>query len=394
MIWRRRERLPREVSGLLRDDPELVRLAGRVAALADEPSAARRRRPPLLVPGITAALAAAVGAIGLVLAIGGHGPSFSDRALAALGREHVLHAVVARSIEDDRTVDLATGRQVPAQLRVESWFDERTGLLHVIEQRNGGVLDDALGTRRALARKPGWRLDPALALFLTGYRNALRRRLVRDLGSGVIDGRRVRWLGLPSRERVAVDAKSFLPVVIQKREGTRWSVARIASIPRSAADFRAPPQRPVRLSSGSVLGQHRISASAAASVLGVPALWLGQVSPNLRLTALRLERVVSLYPPGARRRPFRSRGVALTYRMSQGAGIVEVREARRPLPAYGFGGGLTFSFDPIPRAGAMQLTWGGEWLGQFYTHGLHVTISGRDPATVIQVARDLRPVTR
>ena len=266
MIRGRGEQLPREVLEVLRDDPELVRLAERVAALADEPSAARRRRRPLLVPGIAAAAVAAVGvAIGLVFATAGHGPSLSDRALAAIGRKPVLHAVVVRSVEDDRTVDLSTGRQVSARLSVESWFDEQSRRLHVVERRNGAVIADALGTREALAKKPGWRLDPALTLFLTGYREALRRGLVRDLGSAVIDGRPVRWLGLRSGERVAVDAGSFLPVVIQQREGTRWSIARIESIRFSSADFKAPRRQPPAPSGGGVLSQQRSSPSEAAT---------------------------------------------------------------------------------------------------------------------------------
>ncbi len=396
MIRERGEQLPREVLEVLRDDPELVRLAERVAALADEPSSARRRRRPLLAPGIAAAAVAAVGvAIGLVIATGGHGPSLSDRALAAIGRQPVLHAVVVRSVEDDRTVDLSTGRQVSARLNVESWFDERTRGLHVVERRNGAVIADALGTREALAKKPGWRLDPALALFLTGYREALRRGLVRDLGSAVIDGRPVRWLGLRSGEQVAVDAESFLPVVIQKREGTRWRIARIESIRFSSADFKAPRRQPPAPSGGGVLSQQRSSPSEAARLLGTPALWLGRASGDLRLAALRLERLVSVYPPSARRRPFRSPGIALTYRMPRGVGVVEIREARQPLPAYAFSGRLTFGFDPAPPEGSMQLvTIGGGWLGQLRAQRLYITLIGPDPRTLIQAARDLRPITR
>jgi hypothetical protein len=393
---RTRERVPREVVELLRDDPELVRLAERVAGLSQEGGEAHRRRRPLLVSSFVAAATAAVGvAAALVLATGGHGPSLSDRALAALGRERVLHAVVVRSVEDDRTVDLSTGRQAPARLSVESWFDGQSQRLHVIERRNGGQLAAALGTRQALARKPGWRLDPALALFLTGYQEALRRGLVRDLGSAVVGGRKVRWLGLRSGERVAVDPKTFLPVVIERRDGTRWSIARIESNPFSSADFRAPRPRPPTPSGGRVLGQERIAPSKAARLLGTPALWLGRASGDLRLAALRRERLVSVYPPDTRRRPFRSRGVALSYRMLRRAGVVEVREARRPLPAYGFSGRLTFGFDPVPPEGSLQLVAiGGGWLGQLRAQHLYITLTGPDPATLTQAARDLRPIAR
>jgi hypothetical protein len=391
-------RLPREVSELLRDDPKLARLAERVAALADEGVEARRPRPrALLVPAVVAAAVAAVGVAVLVLPTGGHAPSLSERALAAIGHERVLHAVVERPVDGNRTVDLTTGRQLPARLSVESWFDARTRRLHVIQRRNGGVLADVLGTTQALARKPGWRLDPALTLFLTGYRQALRRGLVGlapDRGSDVVNGRRVRWLGLRSGERVAVEAKTFLPVVIERRDGTRWSIARIESTRFSSADFEAPRQQPAAPSGGSVLGQRRISPSEAARALGVPALWLGGVSGDLHLAVVKLERLVSVYPPGSRRRPVRSRGLALTYRGPRGVGVV-VREARRPLPAYGFSGRLTFAFDPVPPEGSLQLVAiGGGWLGQLRAQRLYITLAGPDAATLIRAARELRPITR
>jgi hypothetical protein len=43
----------------------------------------------------------------------------------------------------------------------------------------------------------------------------------------------------------------------------------------------------------------------------------------------------------------------------------------------------------------MQLTAiGGGWLGQLRAQRLYITLTGPDPATVIQAARELRPITR
>ena len=43
----------------------------------------------------------------------------------------------------------------------------------------------------------------------------------------------------------------------------------------------------------------------------------------------------------------------------------------------------------------MQLvTIGGGWLGQLRAQRLYITLTGPDPATVIQAARELRPITR
>jgi hypothetical protein len=76
-------------------------------------------------------------------------------------------------------------------------------------------------------------------------------------------------------------------------------------------------------------------------------------------------------------------------------GVTELPEARRPLSAYAFNGRLTFAFDPVPPEGSMQLvTIGGGWLGQLRAQRLYITLTGPDPATVIQAARELRPITR
>jgi hypothetical protein len=388
-------RLPREVTDVLRDDPELKRLAERVAILSEDrdESSLRQRRlllPALAVGALTAVAIAAV----LVLTNGGSAPSLTDRALGAIGRDRVLHVVTARTITDDRTVDLATGRQLPARVSIEAWFDERSARLHVMQRRNGGLVADVLGPRRSVART-GWRLDPGLALFLTGYRRALREHRVRDLGPAVVHGRDVRWLALPSAERVAVDGKSFRPVVIQKEDGSRWSVSQIESVPLSAADFRRPRLQAAEPSFGEVFSRRRVSRSQAARLLRLPALWLGRRWSELRLGALNLERFIGRYPRQAHHRPLRPRGLFFTYGSSRAANIVELREARRPLSAYGFGSRLTFGFDPIPREGSMQLTaTGGAWLGQLYVRGLYITITGPDPVTVIRVASELRPIPR
>jgi hypothetical protein len=385
---------------MLRDDPELVRLAERVAALGEEPSEAtveRQRR--LLVSGAAAAVVgAAVVAVVVVLLAGSRAPGLSDRAFAAIGGDRVLHVVVTQTVGDDRTLDLATGRQTPARLEVESWFDEQSGRLHVLQRRNGGLIDDTLETRQAAARGTSPRLDPALALFLTGYRQALRQGQVRAAGAATVDGHHVRWLALvhvhPAGERIAVDGHTFLPVLIQEHDGTRWSVTRIESMSVATADFRTPRLRPPALSGGSVTAQQPSSPSRIVDVLGVPPLWLGRHHSGYRLTALRLQRLASVFPRTAHLAPVQSVGVSLSYRSGTGT-AVELREAGRPLPAYSFSGGLTFAFDPIPPEGSMQLSSiGGGWIGQLRTRGLYVTITGPDPATVIRAVRELQPISR
>ncbi|HTX70860.1 MAG TPA: hypothetical protein VMH50_17175 [Thermoleophilia bacterium] len=396
----RRRQLPREVVDLLGDDPELIRLAEHVAALAEAPTQALagRQQRLLVAAAAAAALGAALVGVVVVLFTGANAPGLSDRALAAIGGDPVLYAVVAQTVSDDRTVELVSGRETPVQLTIEAWLDQETGRLRIVQRRNGGLINDTLGTTQSITRNATPRLDPALALFLTGYRQALRQGRVRDAGTAVVSGHRIRWLilvsGHPAGERVAVDMHSFLPVVIREPDGTRWAVTRIESIPAASVDFRAPGLPSPALSAGRVTAQQASSPRQIAHALGVPPLWLGRSNGALKLIAVRLQRLTSLFPPTAHRAPIRSVGASLTYRNRTGT-MLELREARRALPAYSFDGGLTFAFDPIPPHGAMQLTSiGGEWIGQLRTQRLYITITAPDPATVIQAARSLQPISR
>lgn len=391
MITRNRKRLPLEIVDVLGDDPDLVRLAGRIVALADDEAARPRRWRLVRVVASAATTAVALG-LAIFFVAGERPPSLSDRALAAIDRSRVLHTVLVRRIPYDRTVDLRTGREVSAHLTIESWLDLRTGRLHLIERRNSALLSDVLGSRRLVAK--GWRLDPAIVRFTFGYKNGLEKGRVRDVGSAMVNGQNVHWLQLPSNESVAVDANSFLPLLIREPDGTEWTVARIENIPRAAADFRAPAQRSPVYSGGHVVEQHRISASAVPRVLGVPALWFGPRTPKLQLAAFTIERLVDVYvtPHRAARH---SRGIAIIYRVTSGAGVLQLYEARQPVAAYAFNDHLTFGFDAIPAAGRMQLlSTGGGWLGQLRTHRLYVTLIGSNPAIVVQAARQLRPVRR
>jgi hypothetical protein len=393
----RGRRLPKEVVDALRNDPDLLWVAQQVAALAEQPGTSGRRRRWLIVAGAAVTVAAATVAVAALPLVSDHAPRITDQALAAVGSDRVLHAEVARTVADDRTVDLATGKQTPTLLTVESWFDEQSRRLHVIERRNQGVVAETVGRAQRVASTTTPRLDPALELFLTGYREALRQGRVRDLGNAVVDERTVRWLALvgvhPTGERVAVDPGTFAPLLIQEPDGTRWIVTRLASVPLAAAEFRLSRRIPLAPSVGGVVSHRRSSPAQARKLLGLPVLGVGRPGSELRLESLEVESLSSGFARNSHRRPLRSTGVSLTYRLSEG-GAVGIREARRPLPAYAFSGGLTFSFDPIPGAKTMQLTTiGGAWLGQLRTHRLYVTITGPDPATVIDAARDLRPIT-
>lgn len=377
MTWRRHRALPQDVVELLDDDPELLRLAGRVATLIDEaPDHKPRRRavPTVLVP---VAICAAAAAVAAVLVLTGNGAGLTDRALAAIGTQPVLRAVLVRTVSSDRTVDLATGKETPTRVTLEIWLDELTDRTRVVERRNGERVTDTVSMEgRASGRG---KLDPRLAHFLARYRPALRAGHVRLLGSGEIAGRRVRWLALPDgprRERVAIDAIRFLPVELETADGARLRVSRIGSKPDSPSAFRP---RPIKAS------RPPITAAEAAQLLAAQALWrarLAQVSAEAQL-----EQVKS--PTALRNRPDVPSGISLRYRTRAGATVL-VQAAPRPARAYGYRNGRTFASDPIPSKGSMQLaSVGTRWVGQLRSHGWYLSISGPDSVTVIRVAQRL-----
>ena len=377
MKWRRHRALPQEVVELLDDDPELLRLAGRVASLTEEAPAHKPRRralPTVLVPAAICAAAAVVA----VVVLSGNGAGLTDRALAAIGSQPVLRAVFVRTVTSDRTVDLATGKEAPTRVAFELWLDEPSGRTRVVERRNGKRVSDTVSMEERASGR-GARLDPRLVHFLARYRPALRGGHVRLLGSGEIAGRQVRWLALsvgPGRERVAIDATRFLPVEIETADDARVRVSRIGSQPNSASVFRP---RPIKN------GVPGITEAEAARLLAAKALWYARLAKES--AEAQLQEIKS--PTTLHRRPKVPSGISLRYRTQAGA-TVRVQAAPRPLQAYGYRNGRTLGFDRVPNHGSMQLvSVGTHWLGQFRSHGWYLSISAHDPATVIRVARSL-----
>src|SRR5439155_6084282 len=99
-------------------------------------------------------------------------------------------------------------------------------------------------------------LDPALAGFVNGYRDALRTGVARRVGAGDVDGRAVYWIEFKPEptaarsgttretERVAVDQKTLRPVLVMILvDGVSISEYRVTSIETlssGAGDFSRP----------------------------------------------------------------------------------------------------------------------------------------------------------
>jgi hypothetical protein len=399
-----------EVVDLLADEPELLAIADAVAATQPRPSV-RRRWPRL------AALAAIV-AVGLaalaVLPQRGDSDPFLADALAAIGHGPVVHARIEARLPETHVVELATGRAVPQTISIGYWFDERRSRLATVVQRGGVPVERFLATpsgtvsgggpvRTAAPTTPA--LDPALAGFVTRYRDALESGAARVVDEGKLGGRDVVWLQLRQgavRERVAVDAESFAPisVVPLDRRGRStaisWRVRSIGTVARVEANFAVPELRAPRPYRGDVRRSEPRSSAQVSQLVRWPALWLGESWSGLRLGSLELQTLTRGYPPGSGEPSRRGLGLRLRYAVDGGPRFVEISQAPFPEPAYAFTGAeATFNGNPIPRDGFVEIVALGSaqgsarFIGQLRQAGVYLTIWASSRELCLAAARAL-----
>jgi hypothetical protein len=309
----------REVVELLRDDPDLLAIAD--AIVATQPASGRRRgRSRLLV-------AAAVVIVAVVLAVvapwGGHGNGLVERALAAVGRGPVLHAVIESTVPNGTIVDLSTGAERPVPQRLEYWYDADRQLLRAVTSVNGGVVADALVPPRSA------QLDPALTAFLGRYRAALKSGQAHEAGRGTFHGRSVIWLRFDYRlfgERVGIDSHTYRPVVIQPLDANgaparqSWQVTAIGSGPYRARELTPAHPAPAHTSMRGA-NFRLIVPTRAARVLGWTPLWLGESFRGLPLRYAQLQDLIHEQPASPA-----THGIMLAY--GRGANRIQLTEAR------------------------------------------------------------------
>lgn len=377
--------LDREVVELLRDDPELLAIADAVVATQPPTRASYARR--LL------AVAAVVGA-GIALAVvapwHGHGDGLVGRALAAMGRGPVLHAVIESHVPNETIVTLSSGHERPVPQTLEYWYDADRGSLRAISSTNGGVVVDALVPRNGT----GPRLDPALTAFVSRYREALKSGEAREAGRGTFDGRSVIWLRFAYRlfgERVGIDARTYRPVVIEplgpqgQPVAPTWTVAEIGTGPYRSSDFRAG--KPVAsLSISSRL--ETIVPSRAGRLVGWTPVWLDRRFRGLPLQYAQLQ-LLSHDPPVPRRL---TKGVYFAY--GRGADRIQISEAKAREPIYWLPPGgapapgtALLRRAPVSGPGPIKR----DCQAQVHTAGVWVTIEGwnRAASLCIDAARAL-----
>lgn len=402
----------REVLELLADEPELLAIADAVAAT--QPPRRRRRRPRIVA--FAAALLVVVAIVALVPQQGHDDPLLSN-ALAAIGPRPVVHAVIEARLPQNDVVDLGTGRRQPQTVSLEYWYDESQRRLRTVVRRGRVVVEEFLQTSsrsvsgggpvQAAAGDPV--LNPALAGFVTGYREALSSGEARIVARGELRQRKVTWMQFDAgatRQRVAVDAESSIPIWLTPldRSGRptppSWDVRVVETVARVEANFAAPTQRAPRPVRGDVRDSRPASFAQAPRAVGWPVLWLGRTWRGLRVTSLELETVSRGFAPGSGRASERGRGVSIRY-AAAGAGYVAISQARVPEPAYAYAeGALTFSRNPIPTAGSIEIADVGgrpgdriRVMGQLRQQGVYVTIWASSRELCLAAARALRRIS-
>ncbi|MCZ7588698.1 MAG: hypothetical protein M5U27_07545 [Gaiella sp.] len=430
-------RLDAEVVELLRDSPELLAIADAIAATQVEPAAARQpRRRTMRLAAIAAILGLAV-ALALASPWSGSG-GLVDRALAAIGAGEVIHVVQRAEVSDSSVVDLRTGTESPLVRTTELWFDGERGLLRSVQRIGGTVTQEVLetpegswteagrvytcawiaahpveatkarvscnpsgenGTTPRHVPEPRPALDPALAGFVTGYRDALASGEATRDGSGTVDGRAVEWLrftlpamggGSPTVERVAVDAATYEPVQVETLSGgqlvSRAQVSTAETLDRADVSFARPRLVPPGQEQvvNRVVDEAVVSLDQARAALGGKLVG-GDSLAGQPLREVSLKTVAVGYGEDSGRKPRRVPTVELSYGSAAGNGDLTVQEALEPLMLYRF----ALYGQELP-AGSLGLTrFGQGYLGKMRVRDLYVSIEGPHKARVIDAARAL-----
>jgi hypothetical protein len=451
-----------EVVELLSERPDLLAIADAVAATQRTRPVRRSGRLPVRLVAVAAVLGVAV-AVALVSPWSGRG-GLVDRALAAIGSGEVIHVVETAEVPGASVVDLRTGAESPVERTTEIWFDGARGLLrsvqrigdtvtietletpqgawtqagrvytcawiaaHPVEATKARVSCDASGKNGTTPRQipePRPSLTPALAGFVTGYREALESGEATRDGSGLLDGRRVEWLrfaiaggaSAPGRvERVAVDASTLQPVRVETLvEGKTIDAATISvaeTVPPENVSFERPKLVPPGTEpvSGRDTDEHEVSLGQADKALDGRLLGLGDSFEGLPLGDVTVSTIVSGYGPASTREPTRATGAEVVYGGPIDPALahdyVRLQEALEPLMLYSYRftfqgqtpheGSLAIATSDVydaTRPGAPSRPAGTLFAGYLLHNDVYVTIEATSKPLLLEAARTLQEVT-
>ena len=398
----------------------------RAAALAalGQPPRRRLRRIVLIVPVIGLAVAVAV-AVALV-APWRDSPLATERALAALGHQPVVHAIVEQPGESRTILDLASGRERVESLRTEYWYDGERDALRVRLSMGDRLLpggeylhspDGFFTDRGVLQEQRPPQLDPALERFASGYREALDSGEATVVGEEVVDGRKAVILrfSLPSSpsgeqlsEDVAVDAEHYRPLRFRfsstaaPSRTSSWSgaprIVEIETIPRDPADFEPPRAREPRPAGQTGVGVRTLEPAEATTALGRPAVWPGRAVAGVELTEIELTRLTTRWTDGQE-----TEGHALVFRYGadrrtahlEGKPSLIITEGTSIEHALRFNlGGSTPGPGELALAGVGKTDRGEAemWFGSMQRDGIYVSFESPQRGLILAAAKSMVPL--
>jgi hypothetical protein len=383
-----------EVVDLLREEPELLALADAVAATQTARSSRAMRARRWRGAAAAALAAAVVLAVLLVAPWNSSGASIVDRALAAVSGGPVVHAVVSYDAPGTTVVDLATGAARPRVRSIEYWYDAAPDLLRTRLLTDGVQVTEIVETPEHAWSDLGDfptgggfapQLDPALAGFATGYRDALANGSAHVVGHTTVAGKdaialRVD-LGHGVSEIVDVDAATYRPLRIVPDQGQTLTVTTIETLPYDPSLFAHPALSAPRGTGGAPGSTTPAQPSDVASALGGHALWLGaSYGRSAAVASLQTGRVQLTDGSSVE---------ATTGTFAYG----DVRVAEAATPAAAYLVGMNDGGDPTAPPGSIELsTPGGRPHGELVDAGLWVAIDAPTTADVLAAARALTAV--
>jgi hypothetical protein len=415
------ERLER-MADALPQPREAARERARSAALGALQASDRRRGRRLRFALAAGAISAAAAVVLILVAPWQSSPLATERALAALGDQPVIHAIVEDTASPQTIVDVATGKTHPERNRTEYWYDGGRDSLRMRLSVAGRLLAEMVqtpegtftdrGLLRGPARAP--QLPPALAGFATRYREALESGQAKVVGDDTVDSRGAILLrialppGPGGEERsvdVAVDADTYRPLRFRYSPTPRgsiapwWRVVEIEAIPRDPRDFAPPPKQTEPQRAGQTGNDDRtLTPDEAAKALDRPALWAGQAVEGLELTKIGLVRLTTRWTDGTETQ---GRALELQYGADRRAGrlgepwllITEATSAEENFRFDAFGG-------PPLAEGQLRLKgvgagYGSEvdmWFGSMQKDGVYISLESPQQELVLAAARSLRPI--
>jgi hypothetical protein len=397
----------------------------------------RRRR---VAPALAAALAVAMVVLLLVSPWEGS-PSLTERARAAIGSQPVLH-VVAESPAGAQLIDLQSGDAAPVLQQEEIWYDAERGLrrevvrvgqtivgetletpqggytpggivydctwiaAHPVEATKAGVSCNASGdngTTPSVIPRPKPTLDPGLAGFVDGYRQALADGSGQWAGTGLVDGQPVDWLVFRTRdgsERVALDQATHKPVLLKNDSGWSLRITTIETIPFTTSDFRrpTPDELPKQPSRGRSREEQTLPLDGIAIAAEVPAaLWAGLTLAGLPLVMAEELALRTSFADGTE--PETGTGLELEYgvlgangRLDRSQPYALVHQAPSRVLAFANAWGFVRG-DAPPPGKVYAPSMDGGVLGFTVRDGRYLTIEASSRDLLLAAARGLEPAS-